>query len=99
MNLDWTRVKKQNIYDSIYISDSSDNESNNKERISLKCKNTEKYCKRAPSKIFCRKYYRNRVIKNNNIIINEDIINIEKKIKLMTIDYNTYGKKSIINNN
>lgn len=80
MDLNWKRIKKSNIYEALYISDSSDSD-NDKKKIHL--------CEECKRKNFSRKSYRNNYIFNNNIDINNKINIIDNNMKKLYIDNKT----------
>lgn len=91
--MDWNRIKNQNIYDALYISDSEDsvndelvlNPPNRRAKIPYLCDSYEK-------KIFCRKSYKNTINKYDNTILEKNIKLLEKSINKLCIDIRSDDK-------
>lgn len=90
MDLDWKRIKKQNIYDALYISDSSESENDELVINSPKQKVKLPYlCDSMRNKKICRKSYKNTYNNNTNPIIEKNILLLEKSINNLCIDIRT----------
>ena len=93
MDLDWKRIKNQNIYDALYISDSS--ESENEELIINPPKQKTKLpylCDNMINKKICRKSFKNTYNNYTNPIIDKNILLLEKSINKLCINIRTDDK-------
>lgn len=89
--------KKKNIYDILYISDSSDSDKDDyNENYQKQSNKNNIYCITYKKKILCHNSYRNEYNNIDNNIIDNNILLLENSVKNIQLDISTNDKNKNI---